>query len=88
MENSIYSGHLHKMATDHRTSADSDHNVQYQLVLDEQKIDLAPLMGRHLSIRYDSVIHCIHCGRKSKKVSVRAIVIPALRSWHAVIIAL
>lgn len=67
MENSVYSGHLHKMATDHRTSADSDHNVQYQLVLDEQKIDLAPLMGRHLSIRYDSVIHCIHCGRKSKK---------------------
>ncbi|GAA5316628.1 MAG: DUF2797 domain-containing protein [Candidatus Pelagadaptatus aseana] len=66
METNRYSGHLRKMATEHTCQGDS-HNVQYQLVLDEQLIGLNQYIGSQLSIHYDNLIHCIHCGRKSNK---------------------
>lgn len=61
-----YSGHLKKMATEHSASAVGS-NVEYQLLLDDHRVPLNDLMGRHISIRYQGDIHCTNCGRKTKK---------------------
>jgi hypothetical protein len=41
--------------------------VQYQLPLDDQRIPLNDLIGRNIAIEHVGDIHCIHCGRRSKK---------------------
>lgn len=58
------SGHLAKMPV--ALSADAD-TVQYQLPLDDLRIDLNPLVGQPLRLTYTGTIHCIHCGRRTNK---------------------
>jgi len=41
--------------------------VEYQLVLNQTEIALAPLLGKTLSLNYTGNIYCIHCGRHTKK---------------------
>ena len=41
--------------------------VEYQLVLNNTEIALAPLLGKALSLAYTGKIFCIHCGRHTKK---------------------
>ncbi|MBT5388036.1 MAG: DUF2797 domain-containing protein [Porticoccaceae bacterium] len=41
--------------------------VQYQLPLDDQKVALNSLIGSLISIEHIGDIHCLHCGRRSKK---------------------
>ena len=41
--------------------------VSYQFCLDEQRVEVNPLIGQPLRIEYRGAIHCIHCGRKTKK---------------------
>lgn len=41
--------------------------VEYQLVLNDTKIPLAPYLGKPLTLHYTGKIYCIHCGRLSKK---------------------
>ena len=55
------SGHLAKM---HTALADP---VQYTLPLDDARIPLNPLLGRPLRITHSGAIHCIHCGRATRK---------------------
>ena len=59
----LASGLLSKMALQA-----GEHNdvVQYQLVLDDQRLDLNPLIGRHIEMIYSGAIHCSHCGRRTK----------------------
>lgn len=54
-------GNLRKMAT--RLGPP----VEYLLRLGEQEVPLNGYIGRRLRLRYCGEIHCIHCGRKSKK---------------------
>lgn len=54
-------GHLGKM----RVELDSE--VRYQLPLDDQLLDLNPLIGQNLRLEYGGTIHCSHCGRKTNK---------------------
>ncbi|MGS2723385.1 DUF2797 domain-containing protein [Porticoccus sp. GXU_MW_L64] len=61
MSANCHSGHLKKM------SVELADRVQYQLPLDEQRIDLNPLVGEFLRLEYAGDIHCHHCGRKTKK---------------------
>lgn len=61
----MYSGHLSKMAT--AVNRDIDHTIQYQLRLDDQSIDLNPLLGQTIQMNYVGDIHCCHCGRKTNK---------------------
>ncbi|UTW45999.1 DUF2797 domain-containing protein [bacterium SCSIO 12696] len=61
MAENSYSGHLKKMVVE---LAD---RVNYQLPLDDQRIDLNSLVGEHLRLEYQGEIHCNHCGRKTKK---------------------
>ena len=57
------SGHLEKMYT----SLTENGQVDYQLPLDDQRIGLNALIGKVVSIEHLGDIHCIHCGRRSKK---------------------
>ena len=55
------SGHLAKM------HAQLGPQVQYTLPVDEQLVPLNDLLGKTVSLEYLGEIHCIHCGRRSKK---------------------
>lgn len=41
--------------------------VQYELPLGNELLALNPLLGKTLSLKFSGDIHCIHCGRKTKK---------------------
>lgn len=41
--------------------------VEYQLILNNTKISLAPYLGKPLALTYTGRIYCIHCGRLTKK---------------------
>ena len=57
------SGHLEKMYS----SLGGNGQVEYQLPLDDQRIGMNALIGKAISIEHLGDIHCIHCGRRSKK---------------------
>jgi hypothetical protein len=57
------SGHLSKM----EASLDTEGNVDYQLPIDDQRIGMNTLIGQSISIEHIGDIHCIHCGRRTKK---------------------
>ena len=77
------SGRLEKM----QTSLDENGAVDYQLPLDEQRIPLNNLIGKRISLEHLGDIHCIHCGRRSKRVLARATtpVLPSCPSATAVL---
>ncbi len=58
-----YQGNIRKM----RVSADAEHKVHYQLPIGEHLIEMNSLIGTHLEVVYQGQIHCVHCGRKTKK---------------------
>ncbi len=42
--------------------------VQYQLALgEEQRVDMNALIGQPIELVWEGSIHCLHCGRKTKK---------------------
>ena len=71
-------GNLRKMA------AEPGEPVQYTLRLvsgdDEQGIALNPLIGQKVQLRHTGAIHCIACGRKTKKSFQQGYCFPCMRS--------
>ena len=61
----LITGHLNKMVTSLGSQAESP--VQYQLPLDDELIALNPYIGKTIKLTYSGEIHCIECGRKTKK---------------------
>ena len=57
------SGHLSKM----EASLDTEGRVDYQLPIDDLRVGMNALIGKKIAIEYRGDIHCIHCGRRSKK---------------------
>lgn len=57
------SGHLAKM----EASLDAGGMVNYQLQLDDQRVDMNALIAKPIAIEHIGDIHCVHCGRRSKK---------------------
>lgn len=55
------SGHLAKMQTQ------LGPQVRYSLPVDDQLLPLNDLLGKPVTLEYLGEIHCIHCGRRSKK---------------------
>ena len=55
------SGHLAKM------QVELDQQVQYFLPLDDHREPLNALLGKQIRLEYLGDIHCVHCGRRSKK---------------------
>jgi len=56
-----FTGHLAKMEA---TLSDT---VSYQLPLDDHRVPLNEAIGESIAIEHIGDIHCIHCGRRSKK---------------------
>ncbi len=44
-----------------------DSPVSYQLPISDQFIDMNALIGRQITLKFQGLINCIHCGRKTKK---------------------
>ena len=57
------SGHLQKL----ESSINAAGEVDYQLPLDEHRVTLNQFIGSTVRIEHLGDIHCIHCGRRSKK---------------------
>jgi hypothetical protein len=53
--------------------------VQYGMPLGDQVVPLNTLLGRTLSLRFLGTIHCIHCGRKTKKSFNQGFCYPCFR---------
>jgi len=58
----IFQGHLRKMAV-----AVEAEQAQYAIRLDDQNVPLNEHIGKTIHIEHTGEIHCIACGRKSKK---------------------
>ena len=54
-------GHLKKMSAQHANP------IQYELILDAQKINLNNLLNQKFSLEFLGEINCIQCGRKTKQ---------------------
>ncbi len=54
-------GNIRKM------QAKLDSPVQYWLPVGDERIHINPLLGKTIGFRYTEQIHCIHCGKKTKK---------------------
>ena len=50
-----------------QTVLDNNGCVDYQLPLDDQRIPLNEFIGKRIRLQHLGDIHCIHCGRRSKK---------------------
>jgi hypothetical protein len=55
------SGNIRKMESSFRKV------IQYQLPLGEEKVEMNPLLGRHIFMEYQGEINCIRCGKKTLK---------------------
>lgn len=56
-----FQGHFRKMKVEHAKQ------VQYYLVLDDQKYHLNPHLGQRITIEYLDDIHCMVCGKSTAK---------------------
>ena len=61
----VHSGHLTKLVT--HIDAVLDAQVQYTLVLGEQRVPLNGLIGQQVRLEHLGQINCSNCGRKTKK---------------------
>ena len=69
-----YSGHLHKM---HVTL---DQPVRYQLQLQDDVIELHQALGKQIQLQWLNEIHCIHCGRETRKSFSQGYCYPCFRA--------
>jgi len=69
-----YTGHLRKMTTEHSSP------VRYQIPIDDQTIPISDLIGKKITFKHLGDIHCIHCGRKTKKSFSQGYCFPCMRS--------
>ena len=50
-----------------RVSADATGKVNYVLPIGEHQVHMNPLIGHTINVSHSGNIHCVHCGRKTKK---------------------
>jgi hypothetical protein len=63
MRLNVYQGNVEKM----KVRVDNEHRVEYQLPIGEHLVEMNPLIGKQLSVKYAGVINCVHCNRPTKK---------------------
>lgn len=54
--------------------------VQYKLPLDDEFIELNPYIGKNIKLHFQDEIHCIECGRKTKKTFNQGYCYPCFKS--------
>lgn len=47
--------------------SENNHLADYQMVLGDQRIAMAPLIGQKITLKFEGEIHCIACERRIKK---------------------
>ncbi len=57
------SGNLKKMLT----NVNNNNLASYTLPVGDKLLDMSPLIGSDVSVVFDGLINCIHCGRKTNK---------------------
>jgi hypothetical protein len=67
-------GHIKKMR------ASLEDTIQYHLPMDDQLVDMNELLGSHIQIQYNGLIHCSHCGRKTNKSYSQGHCYPCMQS--------
>jgi len=73
----ILQGHLVKLST--HIDPVPDAQVQYTLVLGDQKLHLNPLIGESIRLEHLGQINCSHCGRKTKKSYSQGFCFPCMQ---------
>ncbi|NND45524.1 MAG: DUF2797 domain-containing protein [Xanthomonadales bacterium] len=68
------SGNILKMRTVHEAP------VEYRLPLGDELVDMNPLLGQRISLRFDGQINCIKCARPTKKSFGQGFCYPCFRS--------
>lgn len=69
-----HSGTLQKMRVDLKEP------VEYYMILDQEEVLLNPYIGQPLKLTWHEEIHCIGCGRKTKKSFSQGFCYPCFRS--------
>lgn len=69
-----FQGHLRKMTTQHTSP------ISYQIPIDDQIIPISELIGKNITFKHLDEIHCIACGRKTKKSFSQGYCFPCMRS--------
>lgn len=72
-------GHLNKMETSIGSSTEES-LVQYLLPLDDERILLNDYIGKKIKLSYAGDIHCVECGRKTKKSYNQGFCYPCFQS--------
>ncbi len=72
--NMKYNGTIQKMHTQ------LNDTVQYHLPMGEQRVDMNSLIGSHIQLTHNSDIHCLACGRKTKKSFSQGFCYPCFQS--------
>ncbi len=54
--------------------------VRYRLPLGESEVPMNELLEQHLQLRFDGVIHCVACGRKTSKSFNQGYCFPCFKS--------
>lgn len=72
------SGNVRKMKAT-PSGEPADLRPEYALPLGERHLELNPLIGRTLRLRFDGAIHCVACGRETKKSFNQGYCFPCVR---------
>lgn len=70
----IFQGFLHKMHTSLKEP------VEYRLQAENSVLQLDEYLGKQLRLSFQQTIHCVHCGRKTKKSFSQGFCYPCFRS--------
>ncbi len=66
-------GNLRKMITDHQSP------VQYTLPIGDERIVMNELIGKQLTLKFDGLINCVHCDKKTNKSFNQGYCFPCFR---------
>ncbi len=73
MSEVLAEGNIRKMR------AELEHPVRYTLLFNEQEVTANDLLGQSIALSWNGLIHCIHCGRKTKKSFSQGYCFPCFR---------
>lgn len=74
---SMARGTLSKMRSEHVAP------VAYRMPVGDVEIDMNPLLGRRIALRFEGAIHCVACGRKTSKSFNQGYCYPCFKSLAA-----
>lgn len=73
----VYEGAIAKMQTH---LPEDGEPVQYRLPVGDATIPMNPLIGARIALRHTGAIHCVHCGRATKKSFNQGYCYPCFKS--------